>query len=504
MIKSKHAIFLLLSVLFVISASHEINLTCSDLGRHLANGQFVFKNPKLLTSNFYSYTEPDHEFINHHWGAGVIFEALRQVSGFDGLSISWLLFMLMSFLLVFHIAIKQSTLLISMLMAILLIPIMTFRREIRPEVFSYLFCSLLFWMLWHVRERKIPFHWVYVLPLLMLLWVNIHIYFTFGLVLAFIFFCEIGIKTPDHRTSLLLVFVACCTATLINPIGIRLPLYPLRIFEDYGYKIIENQTLLFLIQRGLHLPVYTIFFVAAALWMFLIVVALLRSPKSIVRSEHIATLMFLGLSVLAQRNLPYFGFFAIVSLSLSAQSLLTGLRMKGVYAILPYLAVGVSLLYYLTDSFAHYNFAFKTGLAKTGQDSAAFFKTNELQGPIFNNYDIGSYLIFGLFPAQRVFVDNRPEAYSKEFFEATYIPMQENEHIWRSMDEKFKFNCIYFYRHDVTARAQAFMVRRIRDPAWAPVFVDDFTLIFLKRNVLNSELIKKYEIPKNMFVVEQD
>jgi len=55
-----------------------------------------------------------------------------------------------------------------------------------------------------------------------------------------------------------------------------------------------------------------------------------------------------------------------------------------------------------------------------------FFKENNLQGPIFNNYDIGGYLIFNLFPQEKVFVDNRPETYSSEFFQEDYIPMQED------------------------------------------------------------------------------
>ena len=41
--------------------------------------------------------------------------------------------------------------------------------------------------------------------------------------------------------------------------------------------------------------------------------------------------------------------------------------------------------------------------------SADFFKTENIKGSIFNNYDIGGYLIFNLFPNQKLFVDNRPE-----------------------------------------------------------------------------------------------
>ncbi len=133
--------------------------------------------------------------------------------------------------------------------------------------------------------------------------------------------------------------------------------------------------------------------------------------------------------------------------------------------------------------------------------SANFFKQHKIEGPIFNNYDIGGYLIYHLFPNQRVFVDNRPEAYSVSFFKDVYVPMQENEEVWRKVDSQYNFNAIYFYRHDYTPWAQPFLIKRLQDPQWAPVFVDNFTLILLKRNEKNRRLIQLYELPKHIFQI---
>jgi hypothetical protein len=110
-------------------------------------------------------------------------------------------------------------------------------------------------------------------------------------------------------------------------------------------------------------------------------------------------------------------------------------------------------------------------------------------------------MILGLYPKEKVFVDNRPEAYPKEFFENTYIPMQEKEEKWQEELKKNKFNAIYFYRLDYTPWAQTFLISRVKDPAWAPVFVDNKTILFLYRNEINSNIIKKYEIPKEVFNV---
>jgi hypothetical protein len=111
-------------------------------------------------------------------------------------------------------------------------------------------------------------------------------------------------------------------------------------------------------------------------------------------------------------------------------------------------------------------------------------------------------MIFGLFPKEKVFVDNRPEAYPKEFFSQVYIPMQENEDLWKEESVKNKFNVIFFYRLDYTPWGQKFLINRIKDPAWAPVFIDKETIIFLQRNKQNTEVIKKYELPKEMFTIK--
>jgi hypothetical protein len=79
--------------------------------------------------------------------------------------------------------------------------------------------------------------------------------------------------------------------------------------------------------------------------------------------------------------------------------------------------------------------------------------------------------------------------------------MQENEEIWKKELAKNGFNTIYFYRHDATPWAQPFLIRRISDPEWVPVFVDDYSIILVRNNEKNKEVIEKYRIAKETFVV---
>jgi hypothetical protein len=151
-----------------------------------------------------------------------------------------------------------------------------------------------------------------------------------------------------------------------------------------------------------------------------------------------------------------------------------------------------------------YTYTFKdwnsgVGIIKGSQKAGQFFKQSGVKGPIFNNYDIGSYIIFNHFPQEKVFTDNRPEAYSVEFFDSIYNPALKNEIVWQRVEKRFNFKCIYFYRHDNTEFGQPFLLRRIDDPTWIPVFVDDFNIILLKNDIENGPILKQYAIDKSIF-----
>jgi hypothetical protein len=88
-----------------------------------------------------------------------------------------------------------------------------------------------------------------------------------------------------------------------------------------------------------------------------------------------------------------------------------------------------------------------------------------------------------------------------DFFKKTYYPLHESEEAWKAIDAKYKFNAIYYFRHDNTEHGQPFLIRRtMRDPDWAPVYVDAWTIILLKRNEINKSIIDQHELPQSMFI----
>ncbi len=139
--------------------------------------------------------------------------------------------------------------------------------------------------------------------------------------------------------------------------------------------------------------------------------------------------------------------------------------------------------------------SFGIGLEKENSAAPTFLREQNIRGPYFNNYDIGGYLIFHLFPREKVFVDNRPEAYPTSFFQDEYIPMQTSEEAWREALAHYGFNAIVFSHTDATPWGQAFLRARMEDHEWARVFTDSRIIVFVRRTPEHEALIAQFALP---------
>lgn len=467
------AIVLLLAVFYGSFLTHKINLVTADLGRHLKNGEYFFQNHRPPATNLYSYTEPDFPTINHHWGAGVIFYLLEQVGGLTLVHLFFIALSLISFFLFFMLAVKRSNLATAALVAIPIVPLLAERTEIRPEMFTYLFAGIFYFILWQYREGKLRWQWLLVLPVLEVLWVNTHIYFFLGPIIIGAFL----MKWPINRRAAI-VFIPTVLATLINPYGLKAVVEPFTILREYGYRIVENQPVWF-IEKLIRNPNFLIFKIVFAMLVAGFIYAIWKNRRSFNLTDLILGILFSAMAWLQIRNFTIFGLFAlpIVAGNIGARTKL----LKFDLAVL--LIIFVITISGNLDRFFPYWREFGVGLEKDNDAAANFFKARDLKGPIFNNYDIGSYLIYHLYPQEKVFVDNRPEAYSTAFFKNLYVPMQESEERWREADERFGFQAIIFSYHDATPWGQNFLVNRSRDPQWQAAFADGNVVIFLKKKI---------------------
>ena len=57
---------------------------------------------------------------------------------------------------------------------------------------------------------------------------------------------------------------------------------------------------------------------------------------------------------------------------------------------------------------------------------------------------------------------------------------------WNILSNKYDFNVIFFNHHDHSVRGEQFIIRRVLDPMWAPVYLDKDIIILAKRDGPNQ------------------
>lgn len=501
-----------LVALFAFLFLEKINLYSADLGRHIKNGELVFSHPEILYKNFYSYVEPDHSFVNHHWLSGVLYFILEKTAGWKGLSLFNFAVGLAGLVLSFTLARKRSNFWISSIFSIPVVFLMGERNEVRPEVISGLFLMIYLWILYAFRNIS-GTYWqnknaLWVLFGLQVLWANTHIYSFLG-ILAFTFavLAEIAERKPRSfrelmKNRLVQALGVLAIAGFATPNFIDGFLYPFEIFKSYGYEVVENKSIFFLSKLTIN------YNIAIFEWLMVGGIALIvmaaAIEKKLLRFDTLLFSFFLLFGAFALRNIAIAGLVALPIISRGFASILKFLLKKnpklshGVVCFAASAAVPllVIVLFYWVSSGQFFSaqgkfHEFGLGLEHSSPGMGEFLATNKIEGPIFNNYDIGSYLDYYLAPEGRVFVDNRPEAYSVKFF-ADYRKMQEDEEFWKTKLAEYNFNAIAVTHTDGTPWADTFLGRIASDSEWRLAYLDQTGVAFLRNNEKNKSLIERY------------
>lgn len=482
---------MLLFILIFIGFFHPITSITQDLGRHLTTGDIILKTHAVPKVNLFSYTYPDFLFINHHWLSEVLYSIFYSKLGFNGLLVFNTALILLSFGLIIASVYKKISPLAILFCSLLYVPILFERTDVRPESFSFLFLSLFIVILYKFREKYTPL--IFLLPLIELLWVNMHIYFPIGIVIVLFFALDYWLlrKFKISKQTLILgsVLILTAIATLINPNGLKGALYPLTVFRNYGYPIEENQNIFFL-WNIMHKQSILFFFIAAPI-LFL---SLILNFKRVLPVEWLISIFFTILAASSVRNFPLFVLATFIPFTKS---------FSNIKLFLPKYAKTVFLVFLLglfifeaQQIYAKKGFGF--GVETGVKDGADFFLKNNLQGPIFNNFDIGSYLDYRLYPKEKVFVDGRPEAYPASFFQDIYIPMQTDANKFALADKKYNFKTIFFSHTDQTPWAETFLKQITQNNKWKIAYLDDFSVILTKDKNIKPIIKTDYSNVKSL------
>jgi hypothetical protein len=323
------------------SALH--NGVFDDTFWHWATGNWMLDHHRVLTHDIYSYTVFGHSWITPEWGYGVLLAESVRVLGPDAF---WLLSAGLASLTVIVVAVRSRLLGAGWTWTGLLCVetgvALTLSLDDRPQMVSYFFLALLLLLLSLARRRR---GWLYPVPVLFVLWANMHGSFLLGLailameLIAAMVSVRLGrvtVSDPLGTRPALATLVVSAAATLVNPFGPR-------VYES-ALGVTFNSSIRQLIEEWQSPDFHNLAILAVVILPVAVTVAYLALSNDDVPALELLLAGFLLVSTLqAVRFLPYF---AIAWCALAARCPpLRHERLRPTLLVWPLLAVlGVSLL----------------------------------------------------------------------------------------------------------------------------------------------------------------
>lgn len=495
--------------IFVVSLSTHTNSALNqDLGRHIKLGEMIVKTYSVPSINLFSYTNPKFPFVNHHWLSETIFYLLSTYFGILSISYLKIIIILTSLILIFLTCKKISTINVATMSCFFMAQLLMARSDERPEVFGFLFFSALLTIFFFQKEGKTTHKIVYLAPLILFLWVNTHITFIFGFLLLVLFLANnVILKKGEKAKVWISVSTIALFLSLLNPHGLQGLLYPFSLFKNYGYSIQENQNLFFLneLTSDIYIKIFWIqslvIIASGSLALFYEISKKTLKDNSI---YYLLFAIFFLASIVAIRNFPFFVFISMISFShfLSKIAFLVSkytAPYKAVLSILiPIIFSGfivIAILLISTNAF--YNTfdeqkQFEVRIEESYKEGTDFFLKHSLKGPIFNNFDIGGYLDYRLYPKIKVFVDNRPEAYPNKFFDY-YKNSLSDLTLTNNLLQRYSIQTIIFSHTDGTPWAQEFIKNTTKLKNYKFVYVDKSIIILSKNSAHSINIMKHLE-----------
>jgi hypothetical protein len=223
-------------------------LADADIGWHIRNGEQILATHSLPRTDPFSSTMQGQPWFDWEWLYDIVLGILHQACGLNG--VVWLCALLAAaiFVLLLSQLLRGGTgLLLAIPLMLLAEAAATIHLYARPHIVSWLFSLLWFAVLnrWERCEDESLPRWIpWFFPASMLLWVNLHGGWIFGMALLGIYtFAALveSLRTPDgfaairasHRArAMASAFAVSAVATLVNPFGWRLHAHIYRYLGD--------------------------------------------------------------------------------------------------------------------------------------------------------------------------------------------------------------------------------------------------------------------------------
>ncbi len=240
----------LLTMLAVLTMAVRISVA-SDTWWHLRAGAWIVEHRAILDTDPFSLTRQGQAWIYPGWLAQLGLYFAYRIAGFVGLNILTAIFVLGAFMFLWDITEVRPF--VRSCLILLAATTSAVYWSARPHIFSFFLASVFLWVL--EKDREKPGRLIWVLPVLMALWGNLHGGFAIGFILIATYLLgqianvlgdrllskhSLDVIWKRYRNPLLrLAGVGLLSAVLLglNPHGYKMLVYP---FKTVSIGTLQN------------------------------------------------------------------------------------------------------------------------------------------------------------------------------------------------------------------------------------------------------------------------
>ncbi len=462
------AIFL---TLFARPAGIQAMLFDGDTGWHIRTGELVLASGQAPRVDSFSFTRAGQPWFAWEWGSDVLFallyswRGLAAVAAFAGITLS-----LAAAALFGRLLRRGDGLWIALAATLAAVSASSVHYLARPHIFSILFYTLTLWIL--DEDRRAPGPLVWMLAPLAALWANLHA----GFVILPATLLLLAACGPWKRY--LQLALASAAATLLNPYGWRL--------HRHVWQYLNAPWILEHVQEFQSPNIRSEGMVVFALLLLGAVAVALRAN----RFEAVMVLAWGFAALRSARHVPFFAMVAAPVLAADCAARWRRLsaaasprspwrilwevsqdlgRLRHATVWLPALAAGALLLASSTGA-GFPDTRFPVHAVERNQLSLA---RSGAMARVLTSDQWGDYLIFRLYPRQRVFFDGRSDFYGPAVG-ADYRRLLMAEGAWRPLLDRYRFDLALLPNDWPLSTFLG------REPGWREVYRDPVAVLYAR------------------------
>ena len=501
----------LLGLLVAVSATKVID---PDLWWHLSSGWAISQMQFIPKTDIFSYTAFGAPWLNNEWLFQVVAWLMYEHGGIGAIT-------LLKFLLTASLAgvVFRTTRFLSGSPSIALwaTAFMLVAASLRIMERPFLAALVLLGLFCHVLHRYAQGggRLIWALPLIQVLWINVHGSGLQGPALACAFAAgetllariQAGWGGPEpipaeRRRRLWIAGFGCLAACTINPWGIDTLLFPFELIHMPAILDFTHEWIGFL-HPWFDDVIPTHLMLASAF----ITLASFAANRGRARLSHLFLVAFMT-SVL-MRSARFGPDFMVVAIPIACANLASAF--KGRFSTKPngYRAawIGLAAMTALSCLAAARGVTVTLGggkLLEKGIGTLAeaaptrmvdFLEANEIHGRVFNEMGLGGYLIFRRWPGERVFIDGRTPVYGDRFYEE-FVDAFRTGRNFEKIERERRFDYMVFSGKDVWDQ-RYFHKYLWERPDWKLVYMAHDGIVYLRDTPKFRNKIEKLALETN-------